>query len=556
MSITRHFFNVGTRQVHYRRAGSGAPVVLLHASPSSSWALTTFVEVFGRDYAAIALDTPGYGLSDPLVVETPEIGDYAEALAETLDALGIAQCALFGSHTGATVAIEFARRYPARVSVAMFDGYPAWPDHERANMLREYLPPWQPVWTGLHLVEFFLRYREMSIYWPWYDKRKATRATAGGRNIEMTHRIALAGFSAGAGYAKGYAAVFRYPEIEAVQGVTVPTCFAGRAEDSLIESLKLLGDLPEGCWQETLPVDDHGAALRYRDIIAAHLPQGTAPAAPEVTPLPDRMTRRFVALENGEVLVRECGAGEGPPLLVLPHVPGSSAPYETLMYALARHRRVIAIDPPGNGDSDQDKVLNVDAQATVVTAILDQLGLDRVDGYGHNGGATIAAALAAQDKTRVRRLILDGAMAVPSTVRDAVAPGYAPDIHLEPDGSHLLKLWTALRNEQLYWPWYNEGVESVRYVEPDADPARLTTRMVGILKQHRNYAGTYAVLFADDLAGRLGAIRCPTLVCAAENDPFADFRDRAAALVGDAETAEVPLAPVDRAVALTAFLDR
>ena len=229
MNTTRHFVNVGVRQVHYRRAGTGAPVVLLHASPSSSWALTTFVEVFGHDYAAIALDTPGYGLSDPLTIETPEIGDYAEALAETLDTLGIEQCALFGSHTGATVAIEFARRYPARVSVAMFDGYPAWPDHERANMLREYLPPWQPVWTGLHLVDFFLRYREMSIYWPWYDKRKATRAVAGGRDIEMNHKIALAGFIAGAGYSKGYAAVFRYSEIEAVQGLTVPTCFAGRA---------------------------------------------------------------------------------------------------------------------------------------------------------------------------------------------------------------------------------------------------------------------------------------------------------------------------------------
>ncbi len=33
--ITRHFMTVGTRQVHYRRAGSGPPVVLLHPSPNS-----------------------------------------------------------------------------------------------------------------------------------------------------------------------------------------------------------------------------------------------------------------------------------------------------------------------------------------------------------------------------------------------------------------------------------------------------------------------------------------------------------------------------------------
>lgn len=554
MTIARHFVTVRTRQVHYRRAGNGAPVVLLHASPSSSWALTTFVERFGQDYAAIALDTPGYGLSDPLAVESPEIGDYAEALAETLDALGIEQCALFGSHTGATVAIEFARRYPARVSVALFDGYPAWPDHERANMLREYLPPWQPVWTGLHLVEFFLRYREMSIYWPWYDRRKATRAAAGGRNLEMTHRITLAGFIAGSGYAKGYAAVFRYPEIGAVQGLSVPTCFAGRAEDSLIEALKLLGTLPAGCWQETLPADDTGAAQRYAEIIAAHPPTGIAPPPPETAPVTGRMTRRFVSWHGAEILVRECGHGDGAPLVLLPHIPGSSESYEPLMLALAGRRRVVAIDPPGNGDSDMAAVLSVDEQADAVSQVLTALGLDTVDLYGHNGGASIAVGVATADGSRIRRLILDAPLAVPPDVRNALAPHYAPPIKIETDGGHLLKLWHALRNEQLYWPWYNEGLEGVRFIEPDMDPTRMTVQLIGILKQHRNYQGTYAALFSDNQSDRLHRIACPTLVCAAESDPFAQYRDIAADAIPGATRTVAPSAPADRAVLIRDFL--
>ncbi len=555
MSVTRHFVTVGTRQVHYRRAGTGAPVVLLHASPSSSWALTTFVERFGQDYAAIAPDTPGYGLSDPLPLESPEIGDYAEALAETLDALGIERCALFGSHTGATVAIEFARRYPTRVSVALFDGYPAWPEHERTNMLREYLPPWNPVWTGLHLVEFFLRYREMSIYWPWYDRRRATRAAAGGRNLEMTHRITLAGFIAGSGYAKGYAAVFRYPEIEAVQGLQVPTCFAGRAEDSLIEALKLLGDLPRGCWQETLPADDRGAAARYAEIVAAHSPGGIAPAPPETAPVAGRITRRFVPWARGEVLVRESGGGgAAPPLVLLPHVPGASQDYEALMLGLAGSRRVIALDPPGNGDSDHAEVLPIDAQAAAAAAVLDALGVKTYDLYGHGGGASIAAALGSSAGTRVRRLVLDAPIAAPPDVRNALAAHYAPPIGLQGDGGHLLKLWHALRNEQLYWPWYNEGLESVRYVQPDMDAHRLTTRLIGILKQHVNYGGTYRTLFADDLGKRLAAIDRPTLVCAAENDPFARFCDSAASAIAGATSAIAPTAWVDRAVMIRDFL--
>jgi pimeloyl-ACP methyl ester carboxylesterase len=554
VTLSRHFVTVGNRQVHYRRAGAGAPVVLLHASPSSSWALTTFIETFGREFAAIGLDTPGYGLSDPLAIETPEIGDYAEALAETLDGLGIGRCALFGSHTGATIALEFARRYPERVSVALFDGYPAWPEHERLNMEREYLPPWQPVWTGLHLVDFFLRYREMSLYWPWYDRRKATRAKAGLRNLDMLHRMTLAGFVAGRGYAKGYAAVFRYDQIGAVRDLKVPTCFAGRAEDSLNESLKLLGDLPDICWRETLPADDHAAALRYLEIIRERPGDGETPL-PETQPLTGRIARRFVRWSGGDVLVREAGNGDGTPLIVLPQVPGSSEPYETLMQALSRGRRVIAIDPPGNGDSDLAAALPFAQLAQAVTEVLDGLGLAMVDLYGHQGGATLAAAVAALAPGRVRRMVLDAPPLLPEDLRDAMAPHYAAPIELDAEGGHLLKLWHALRNEQLFWPWYNETLAAVRAVEPDLEPSRLTVRAIGILKQHRNYAPSYAALFAADLGGWLDTIACPTLVAAAENDPFAAFAPAAAARIAGAETATLPIPAVDRAVPIRNFLE-
>ena len=71
--ITRHFVTVGSRQVHYRRAGSGPPVVLLHPSPNSSASMAPFMRALAPNFTAIALDTPSYGLSDPLAVEEPEI---------------------------------------------------------------------------------------------------------------------------------------------------------------------------------------------------------------------------------------------------------------------------------------------------------------------------------------------------------------------------------------------------------------------------------------------------------------------------------------------------
>ncbi len=69
--IERHYVTVGRRQQHYRRCGSGPAVVLLHESPRSSVALLPLIEL-GDGLTIFALDTPGYGGSDPPLTR-PEI---------------------------------------------------------------------------------------------------------------------------------------------------------------------------------------------------------------------------------------------------------------------------------------------------------------------------------------------------------------------------------------------------------------------------------------------------------------------------------------------------
>src|SRR6185503_13663853 len=99
-TVTRHFVTVDGRQVHYRRAGSGPAVVLRHESPRSSVALVRHLEALAPRFTAIGIDTPGYGLSEPLDVEQPSIADYAADFGPTLDALGIDRCAILAVHTG------------------------------------------------------------------------------------------------------------------------------------------------------------------------------------------------------------------------------------------------------------------------------------------------------------------------------------------------------------------------------------------------------------------------------------------------------------------------
>ena len=77
-------------------------VVLIHQSPTSGRTLDLQTAGFARaGFTALALDIPGLGRSDPLEVPRPEVEDLAIGLAETLDAMGLKQVALYGSHTGA-----------------------------------------------------------------------------------------------------------------------------------------------------------------------------------------------------------------------------------------------------------------------------------------------------------------------------------------------------------------------------------------------------------------------------------------------------------------------
>lgn len=86
------------RQVHYREAGAGPPVVLLHESPISGRIFDAVLPVLGRRVRAIAPDTPGYGASDPPPELVP-IAGYAERLALFMEALGLERVALVGNHT-------------------------------------------------------------------------------------------------------------------------------------------------------------------------------------------------------------------------------------------------------------------------------------------------------------------------------------------------------------------------------------------------------------------------------------------------------------------------
>lgn len=112
------------RRVHIIESGEGPPVVLLHGTATSSLFMLPLVERL-TGVRAIAVDRPGFGLSDPQDLPHERFREAAvEHLGRVLDALGLDAPALVGSSMGGTWALWYALAHPERVGRVVLLGAP------------------------------------------------------------------------------------------------------------------------------------------------------------------------------------------------------------------------------------------------------------------------------------------------------------------------------------------------------------------------------------------------------------------------------------------------
>lgn len=111
-------------RVHVIEGGEGAPLVMLHGSGPSSLLFLPLLERL-TGVRAIAVDRPGFGLSDPHRWSTTGRRETAvEWVGRLLDGLDLKEAALLGSSAGGTWALWFALARPERVSRLILLGAP------------------------------------------------------------------------------------------------------------------------------------------------------------------------------------------------------------------------------------------------------------------------------------------------------------------------------------------------------------------------------------------------------------------------------------------------
>lgn len=123
-------------ELAYREAGSGRPLVLLHAFPLSSAMWLEQRNALSDVCRVITPDQRGFGGS-PLGEDPPSLDAAADDVAELLDRLELDRVVLGGLSMGGYVAMAFLRRHPGRVSALVLADTKATADPDAARANRE-----------------------------------------------------------------------------------------------------------------------------------------------------------------------------------------------------------------------------------------------------------------------------------------------------------------------------------------------------------------------------------------------------------------------------------
>ncbi|MBM4233866.1 MAG: alpha/beta hydrolase [Gammaproteobacteria bacterium] len=562
--ITRHFASIttgrwGARQVHYRRVGSGPVVIMFHQSPLSSRDMLAAMERWQMHFTCIAPDSPGFGLSDAMGVGQAEMGDFAEAAIEFMDAIGVERAAVYGFHTGAMISGAIAAAYPERIVCAAANGYVILAESEKTNILQHYLPAFIPAWDGSHLVWLWSRMRDQTIFFPWFAKSQAARLRGDVPPAEMLHAGLLDFMRSGDNYRVGYRAAFTMRSDLALRNMRTPMLVTAYDTDVLSAHLPRIRNA-----SEQVTVKAGGTIEETLDLCRNYIKRHKPPKGPKITApakLHCRLRQDYVDIVGGQLRLRRNDDVGGRTVLVLHDAVGSSETVATIAGSFIGHRPVIALNLPGHGESDDTlprRKSSIAAYAESVNEALTALGLDTVDVLGVGAGASVGLELALRHRDRVHVLAMVGVAYVSDTLAADLVEHVAPDI--EPDwyGGYLLKAWHLVRDKALFFPWYERKGSTAIRQEPQVNPVQVQQRVLELFRSpgwQRLSRAQFDYPLRKRLTSALGRAAVPIVFAASDLDPQRDNTWRAAADFAEAKHVQLPDAESKWAATLLPNLD-
>ena len=256
--ILRAYADTGFGQVHYRHAGAGPPLLLLHQTSSSSEQFEAMMPALASVCHVLALDTPGYGMSTPPPGQYT-VADYARCVVGFLDALQIERASIFGHHTGAAIASEVAAAYPDRVDRIILYGVPHW--NEPADTLESRLKRFPLKDDGSHLLQVWEditgRVREGLFPRPYAPEA-----------LRAIQREVIWKLMAGERYHEAYAAIYRHNILERLPLIQAPTLVMCGEQDLMRRTLEPAADAIPRSRRRVLPGGSYFTSYDDPDALA------------------------------------------------------------------------------------------------------------------------------------------------------------------------------------------------------------------------------------------------------------------------------------------------
>jgi pimeloyl-ACP methyl ester carboxylesterase len=126
-------------ELHYRIAGTGKPLLLLHGYSGYGEQWRNFLAEFLDDYKVIAVDLPGHGQSSKLSASFI-VADAARDMWQLMDHLGVKQIYGVGYSAGGMTLLQMALLEPSRVQAMILAASAFTVPEERSREQFEQLP--------------------------------------------------------------------------------------------------------------------------------------------------------------------------------------------------------------------------------------------------------------------------------------------------------------------------------------------------------------------------------------------------------------------------------
>lgn len=542
MFIQRRFLSLPDgKQIHFRMAGRGPAMILMHPSPISSEALVPAIRVFSEKFTCIALDTPGYGLSDDSVTKKEDLWGYADTVCHVLDTFHLESAVIYGAATGAQIGTQFARRFPNRTQLLMLDGAGHFTNEERDSFSDGYFFNLTPRRDGTHLLAAWDASRHLSVFFPWMSNLLEDRIPYGPAPIQSVQDHVNDMLRAGPDYRIAYWEAMKFEKHANTVQVEVPALLSLNADSVMrphTESLIAQG-LPDN-----FTVVPSTSQTRYQallDAAVSYASKSECPSAPQQFNAQPSIQNAMVNVPGGQLRARLCLEGEGLPLVAIHDPAGSSQLVEPIFKPYVGRRPVIAFDNPGNGESDAViDTFNSETYADVLNAALDELGFDEVDVLGRYSGGPVAMEMSFQRPKRVKHIVQAGVSFYEGAEQASLVENYTPSIMPRWDGSHLMTAWSVMRDQSLYWPWFNQTKDGILWNDGAIDVALTDLRTRELLKCGDRYQEAYNAMWRYPMREKLPRLSIPCLLCHPSWEPVAYTTALAQAVDPRCQSVELP----------------